>query len=573
MFDDIAKRNKRPAWAGERRWRLYIRDLMLEGKFYDHLPYAFHEEESSGRQIIPLRDRRPSVIYNLAYEISADMARKLFARRHFPHFVHPDGEETPAAATALIAEGGLRLALIKAALWGSSGSVAITFRILAAGDAVRIAFNVHRGGNCIPTFDGVGELINLREQYLAAGANLMAIGLERDIEGEKIDPEKEYWFIRDYGRDEEVTYLPVVKDKLEEVEQLRPVVDQPDDIWWWKHDFGFVPGQWIRNLAGGEGPDGACTWWPAKEICVEIDYTLSQTGRGLRYNGAPQVVTTGDLKNIEFTESGVGRYVRGPASIWEGEPETKNPNGQSRGAFDAKLLEMKGDGLKISMDYVEKLDKYARRVIAASRKDPDKLVVPQSGKAMELLETEDLDLLDELRTSYGDEGLLPLARKAMRAAAKMGHPLLDGIDIDGLGLLALQWPKPIQPSAQELLALAQALALLVTPPGGNGGTARPTQAAGAAADDEGAGARPAPAAPNGGEAILTIDEARHLVKAWVDIPPRGLSLPEHDDPEARVTPAAAPEQIQGTGDGNPEAGNITEPHPVGATVAIINTAD
>jgi hypothetical protein len=53
------------------------------------------------------------------------------------------------------------------------------------------------------------------------------------------------------------------------------------------HRLGFVPMVWIRNLPGGRGVDGACTFRAAIETGIEIDYQLSQAGRGLKYSSDP----------------------------------------------------------------------------------------------------------------------------------------------------------------------------------------------------------------------------------------------------------------------------------------------
>ena len=41
-----------------------------------------------------------------------------------------------------------------------------------------------------------------------------------------------------------------------------------------QHALGFVPMVWVRNLPGGDGTDGACTFRAAIETAIEIDYQL-----------------------------------------------------------------------------------------------------------------------------------------------------------------------------------------------------------------------------------------------------------------------------------------------------------
>ena len=64
-----------------------------------------------------------------------------------------------------------------------------------------------------------------------------------------------------------------------------------------QHGLGFVPMVWIRNLPGqsstGDAVDGACTFRAAIETQIEIEYQLSQAGRGLKYSSDPTLVDQG----------------------------------------------------------------------------------------------------------------------------------------------------------------------------------------------------------------------------------------------------------------------------------------
>jgi len=60
------------------------------------------------------------------------------------------------------------------------------------------------------------------------------------------------------------------------------------------HGLGFVPVVWIRNLPGysstGDPNDGMCTFRAAIDTQIEIDYQLSQAGRGLKYSSDPTLL-------------------------------------------------------------------------------------------------------------------------------------------------------------------------------------------------------------------------------------------------------------------------------------------
>ena len=65
--------------------------------------------------------------------------------------------------------------------------------------------------------------------------------------------------------------------------QANPQIDPIRTI---RHGLGFVPIVWVRNLPGpsatGDANDGACTFRAAVETQIEVDYQLSQAGRGLK---------------------------------------------------------------------------------------------------------------------------------------------------------------------------------------------------------------------------------------------------------------------------------------------------
>ena len=100
------------------------------------------------------------------------------------------------------------------------------------------------------------------------------------------------------------------------------------------HGLGFVPVVWIKNLPGGVGPDGACTFRAAVETGIEIDYQLSQAGRGLKYSSDPTLL----IKEPAGLE---GELVRGA-----GNALVVSEKG------DARLLEIGGTAAGAVLDYV-----------------------------------------------------------------------------------------------------------------------------------------------------------------------------------------------------------------------------
>ena len=114
------------------------------------------------------------------------------------------------------------------------------------------------------------------ERYKVPGADLAALGYE------VAEPQAVYWFMRRWDAEHETWFVPQpVSDRR------GAVVDTARSV---RHGLGFVPIVWIRNLPGGIEPDGACTFRAAIESSIEIDYQLSQAGRGLKYSSDPTLL-------------------------------------------------------------------------------------------------------------------------------------------------------------------------------------------------------------------------------------------------------------------------------------------
>ncbi len=544
-------------------------DRLLDGTFYDHLPNSFYEETGQRNHYIPLHERRPSVQYNLCAFVARKIARKLFAGRHAPRFAH-ENDDLKEAATALAREGFLEQKLLRAAVWGSVGAVCVTFKIEPDGaEQQRIVFEVWRAKWCEPEFDKLGELNSLRIAYLTYGYQFKAIyGVEKDDEGKPIDDGALYWHVSDIDTQQWIVYQPRAKDSWPPGDE-KPLLAMDELKQPTPHNFGFVPAHWFVNLSSGDDIDGQCLFKDAINTAIDIDYTISSLGRGVRYNASPEVVLIGKRKNADLDERTGTMVIRGPTHVIEMEGTRRDSAGNQIGGGDAKLLEMSGQGIAVGLQLVETLRKFALESIAASRKDPDKIGGPQSGRAMEMLDDDPLDLYDEMRQTYGENGSLPLMRKAMRAAAKVKHALLEGVSLTDIDALAYYWPKPYQPGAQEIFQLGQGLVALTTPIPDEHETAPGPAVPGA----DGKPGKPGAAQQTGTVAmrpIMTIEKASRLVDTMLDVPPDVATMPAQQEPaptgddggHPSPEPVETPEHDkEDEGDALARASKLSQPKP------------
>ena len=426
MFETICGLIPRDPDYDERTRRLDILKRVLEGRLYDALPFEFHQERSAAGEYVPLRLRRPSVRYPLARIVVDDSVSLVFGDGHFPTL---DSEHAAvrAALADIAKEAGLNRVMLDAALRGSVGSVAIQLRVLRG----RVFLLVLETTYLTPQWDPEepDTLLSVTEEYKVPGRVLAAQGYAL------ADEVPAYWFMRRWDAEMETWYEPWPVGQ-----QCSLVVDEARTV---RHGLGFVPLVWIRNLPGGDRVDGASTFRPAIETAIEIDYQLSQAGRGLKYSSDPTLL------------------VREPAAM-EGELIRGGGNAlvvSDKG--DAKLLEINGTAAAAVIEYVRTLREMALEGVHGNRASAERLSAAQSGRALEMMNQGLVWLADNLRVSYGS-GLLELARMVIRASNRYALRT-HGERIPPLDLSArvgLKWPRWYPPTAEDRLRDAQTLRVL-----------------------------------------------------------------------------------------------------------------
>jgi hypothetical protein len=448
MFRTIAGRIQRDTDYPARQYTNDIYTRVLEGAFYDHLPHGFHQEKSASNEYVPLRDRRPSVRYGLCRLVVDDSVSLLFSEGHFPVAEAEGNEPVKEALAALIKDVRLNDTMLAAATMGSVGSVAIHFCALRQKDGTyRPFFKPHRTQYLTPTFDPAAPdtLAKLREQYKVRGEVLRDRGYTIDSN----DLIADFWFAREWDENAETWFIPwKVKDE-------NAVPDVPDRQRTVTHNLGFVPWVWVRNLPGElklidaslEGKsllysdvDGGCTFAAAIDDMIEIDYQLSQAGRGLKYSMDPLLM----LKEPAAQED----FVRSPANaLMVGEKG------------DAKLLEMGGSAFGVVIEYVRALRELGLESAHGNRANADKVSAAQSGRAMELMNQSLIWLADKLRVSYGEGALLTLLRMALKANEKYPFKVAGKKwgALDAQATVSLRWSPWYQPTASDRNDTAQTL--------------------------------------------------------------------------------------------------------------------
>lgn len=521
MFSTIVEAIQAPSWSNRRYRRLLALDLFLEGCLYEHLPHPFHVERQSGGQRIPMEQRRPNIQLNYPKQVAIRTSRKLFAGRQKPQFVHED-EGLIESLDVLLREGFWDEKMMCAVRWGSVGSVFMSFAIRPDGNGQpRAIFDVWRARDCVPVFDDLGELRSVRVQYVCRGTSYTSVGVNQDVNGIDISQDANYWFTRDYTTTHVTTYRPVKEVDYNPGDKRTFDKLLVDDTRSQEHGLGFVLGHWFKNLPGGSFPDGDSTWASAAEAMVVLDYTISQCTRGLWYNACPEIVLTGELANQDYMEGGQVAIPRGPTNVLQFKSIHKDAAGQQMGGGDAHLLESDGAIFEQGRENIEQLAKFIKEQVMLSRKDPDRMrTTAQSGRAMEILDDDLNDLVQDLRMSYGDNGMVPLVRKVVRAAVAAKHPAFKPDAKKQIEEVTQKWPPLYLPSTREILELAQGLDLAS---GGQAGSGSGAGAGSGGGGSSGGSASPKPApkpAPKPPAPLIEREEAGEHFRAILDLPKR-----------------------------------------------------
>jgi hypothetical protein len=421
-------------WS-ERQCKLHLFNLFFNGTVYDMLQ-PWHNEYGE-EKYIPLLKRRPCVIYGIPRIIVNDSVSMLFGEGHYPMVrCDDDDDETQDFLQYITRKSNLNAVMLNNARTGSIGSVCTVVKVLN-GD---FHFDVMSTMNLIPVFDreSPSVLVNVKERNKLRGEVLRAKGF--DI------PEKElknyYWVMREWTDTEEIYYKPILVDSTDQT-LIR------DDVRSTVHNIGFVPIVWMKNSVISNDIDGECTFRPALDMCIEIDYQLSHLARVLHYNADPTMVIKepSGLRDNEL--------IKGAGALMVGKDG------------DAKLLEITNSSTKAVIEFVKCLREFSLETLRGNRSNPDKINAINSGKALQMLNSPLVSLVDELRICYGEKGLLKLLQMVLKICSTGLYQInYDGVlpsvekMTDASSTMLLDWPAWYPPTPMDDFQEAQTLSIL-----------------------------------------------------------------------------------------------------------------
>lgn len=465
-FKDIAAKIRYPEKTSERFKRLDAYDRLRLGVLYDHIKIPFDTEYENG-QYIPMKQRRPSKIWNGALMLTSQIAGLLFGDEQMP-VVRTYLGETPAALDKAAEKSiqhlsetlSLDAVMDNVTDLCSSGSCAVVIR---ATDDKEPYIEVLPGKECTPKFDPKNpkRMLEFEQLYPTTGLALVEMGY--DIEEEHL--RDDYWFRLTIDKSEEVRYKPMLADRYERLgkpdqngETIRWVRDEDNS---WTHGFKQIPVLWIKAPARGVNKlDGDCLYGNIVDILVGIDYDLSQIERGFRYTADPMLaIKRGELSQgsiqVSFeTEDRTkrdpdGAIVKSPSNVLDVET-----------GGDAKLLEISGQGLDKFREFVKTMREWGLEIAGGMKADATSASASDSGRAVEMLYQNMILLLKRWRVALGSNGYIPLLRLLMQGIAD-GVIEVNGVErIDPNTTMRLVWQSWMTPTGADLQATAEAWQLL-----------------------------------------------------------------------------------------------------------------
>lgn len=468
-------------------------DRLRDGTIYSTLRYPFSQEfdGQGGQDYIELAKRRPSVRYDLAKIIVDETSAMAFGKGHAPYaeFYDPleddaaegdqgEGESSDSKIDLLnkIVAYLRRVALtdammVEAMVKGSSGSAAVIVKIKPDKTPW---FRIIAGKFGHPTFheDNPDLLIQLDEIYETTAEEL----LKRDYTWAELrrDPTEAYKKDTKYvinirlGLENEQWMKPLRLDEYARLGLPKDEKDPDNGVYEWEEDdtriwaHGWknkVPAQWVRNLQEREEIDGPCIYAEIADLIIEIDYLLSQTGRGFKYSMDPLLAFEKDVGTaiqLPLGGDGLSDQYTVKANI------ARTPARALRSDGSIKMLEIAGNGLTAAREFIKLLREWALEVIGGMKSDQEHAGGPQSGRALEILHQALVWLVDRLCNDYGDGLLIPLINLCF-VGLKEGIIELKGISKEKIPDLDLPtrlvWPEWQLPHGSDLYQTVQALVM------------------------------------------------------------------------------------------------------------------
>lgn len=443
----------------ERERIIAAREALYRGEQYEGRGLAPSWDKAPlGAKRVPLRMQRPSVQYDLPKLSVRRVSSRLFGEGRTPHLgfeLVDEGPEDSARDAASedvekeIAEWLEDLAkrshlwrkcLVWSRLGCAAGSACMVWSIVD-GD---LEFRPLRSQHCTPVFDPrrPGRLIELELRY-----KFPKVIRETSRDGSVIERCVDYWHRETWDAERHTVFVDAPVDER----GREPSWIVAEEV---AHGLGRVPGVWCRAFddADEAALDGESLFDGVEDLVEDVDRTLSQKSRALRYNLDPTRVWFGLTEQDEARV----RNADGPAV---------SVSSKTDGA-DVTQLELNGTSLGVAEEHSNAQRARALETMRVVSPDPDKLLAAANSRvALELLYEPMLELVGELRSTFGAalESLLSQIVDAVRSgplSARGALTIRPPVALPA-GNVCVGWGPHFTATIQEQSTAASTASLLV----------------------------------------------------------------------------------------------------------------
>lgn len=385
---------------------LELLDRYYESTQYDHLMDWEQACELANEQYVPIRKRRPRIIYNVAKVLVDKVTAKLIGKSVFPKFTVEDDPDDTEFFAVVQKACNFRRSLVEPIRHALiSGASFIRFYFVDGNIQIEWA----NAKWCWPKFDALGELEELEIKYVFDDWE--------DIDQNTNRP-KQKWYRLMLTKMADIEY-----DNPEYKEGVKPEFEEMDRA---DHGLGWVQGEWLPTAKDKFCPDGPSIFGEILGFIDDLNYSLSQSSQAIGYNQEPQLAING------MDEDEIDELIKSSQKAWNLGKEGK-----------AEFLENDLAGVEAA---TEQRDHNRNRMLDVVRvviHDPEKIVgQASSGKALETLHGPLVELVDELRTV--------IEPHLIKLLLKIG---LSALHLNAQGLeTSIETPKGYLPSSLDLTA-------------------------------------------------------------------------------------------------------------------------
>lgn len=401
--------------------------LNLLDQYYDSEQYELLQdwnEALKSDNYVPIRERKPRIIYNVAKMLVDKVAGKLTGESVFPKFVIEDDDDDTAFFRTVSKAVKFRRSMIdpiKHLL--ISGAVFARYYLVNGAPKIEYAKSKY----CYPVFDDGGELEQIEIRYTYEDQQ------DRDAKGSPIVK----WYKILLTKDADIAFdNPVYRAGV------RPTFEEVGRN---EHGLGWVQGEWFVTHADKFDYDGYGLFSDILQFIDELNYSLSQSSQSSSYNQEPQLAFN------KMDEDEIDRLIKSSQKAW-------NLGREGEG----KYLETDMKGVEAASVLRERMAVLMMNVVRVVIHDPEKMAgSAQSGDALKQLMAPMIELVDELRTVIEPQmvnllikiGMTCLHYNSIGAQTNVQTPpnyMPSSLDI------TVQWPSIIPATLADIMSIATA---------------------------------------------------------------------------------------------------------------------